>query len=314
MKRQVKIGLALGGGGARGLAHVGVLKALEEEGIPVHAIAGTSMGAIVGGAYAQYRDSRKLISMVHQMIDKFDLETGWMDYLRHEYEKDQRREGLLKELSYFVRSQLIYVVGATRISLESEKKLLEPLKAVIRNQPIENAGLPFAAVTVDLVSGKEVAISKGSMLDAVYASASIEGVFPPLRTGRRLLSDGGASSLVPVEAARGLGADFIVGVDIPLAVKEETKFASGIEIVLRADDITRDKLNRLLLEKCDVVITPDVGSIHWADFGRVDECIRKGYEAAKDKAAQIKEKTKAEMSLWKSLRKRLGQAIAGREM
>jgi NTE family protein len=293
---------------------VGVLKALEEEEIPIHAIAGTSMGAIVGGAYAQYRDSRKLISMVHQMIGKFDLQTGWMDYLRHEYEKGQRREGLLKELSYFVRSHLIYVVGATRTSLEAEKKLLEPLKAVIREQPIENAGLPFAAVTVDLVSGREVAISKGSMLDAVYASSSIEGVFPPLKTGRRLLSDGGASSLVPVEAARGLGADFVVGVDIPLTVKEETEFASGIEIVLRADDITRDKLNRLLLEKCDVVITPDVGSIHWADFGRVDECIQKGYEAAKDKAAQIKQKTKAEVSLWKSLRRKLGQAIAGKQL
>ncbi len=314
MKQQLKIGLALGGGGARGLAHVGVLKALEEEEIPIHAIAGTSMGAIVGGAYAQYRDSRKLIHMVHEMIDRFDLQTGWMDYLRHEYEKDQRRESLLKELSYYVRRRLIYVVGASKVSLEPEKKLLEPVKAVIRDQPIENAGLRFAAVTVDLVSGKEVAISKGPMIDAVYASASIEGVFPPLKTGGRLLSDGGASSLVPVKAARALGADFIVGVDIPLTIREETKFASGIEIVLRADDITRDKLNRLLLEKCDVVITPDVGSIHWADFGRVDECIQKGYEAAKDKAAQIREKTKAEVSLWKNLRRKLGQAIAGKKL
>jgi NTE family protein len=312
MAQKTKIGLALGGGGARGLAHVGVLKALEEEKIPIHAIAGTSMGAIVGGAYVQYRDSRKLISIVHQLIDKFDLQTGWMDVLRHQYEKEQRREGLLKELSYYVRSRLIFVVGASRISLESEKKLLEPLQAAIRDEPIEKAGLSFAAVTVDLVSGKEVVITKGSMLDAVYASASIEGVFPPLKTAGRLLSDGGASSLVPVDAARGLGADFIVGVDIPLTIREETKFASGIEIVLRADDITRDKLNRLLLEKCDVVITPDVGSIHWADFGRVDECIQKGYEAAKSKAAQIREKTKGEVSVWKSLRRSLGQAITGK--
>ena len=89
MAEKVKIGLALGGGGARGLAHIGVLKALEEERIPIGAIAGTSMGAIIGAAYAQYPDSKRLTSMVHDLIDKFNLRSGWMEFLCRDFEKNE---------------------------------------------------------------------------------------------------------------------------------------------------------------------------------------------------------------------------------
>jgi NTE family protein len=314
MKQKIKVGLALGGGGARGLAHIGVLKALEEEKIPIHAIAGTSMGAVVGGAYAQMSDSRKLILLAHDLIDKFDLKSGWMKFLSHEGEKNkEKKESLLKELGYFVRRRLIYVVGASRISLEHQEKLMEPLKTAVRDEPIENAKIPFAAVAIDLVSGREVVIKKRSMINALYASSSIEGIFPPLRLDNQLLSDGGVASLVPVDAVRELGANFVIGVSIPEKIRQETEFGSGIEVILRADALTRNKLNDLMLKDCDVVITPEVRTIHWANFGKLDECIQKGYDATKSKIKEIKEKMERKRSLWNKVRKSLAQAIAGKE-
>lgn len=314
MKQKIKVGLALGGGGARGLAHIGVLKALEEEKIPIHAIAGTSMGAVVGGAYAQIGDSGKLILRAYESIDKLDLKKGWTKFLRHEEEKSKEKKGnLLKELSYFVRRRLIYVVGASRISLEPQEKLMKPLKMALKDEPIEKAKIPFAAVAVDLVSGKEVVIKKGSMIEALYASSSIEGIFPPLRTDNQLLSDGGVTSLVPVDAVKELGANFVIGVSIPESVRQESKFGSGIEVVLRADALTREKLSQLMLKECDVVITPEVRTIHWANFGRLDQCIQKGYEATKSKTKEIKEKIEKRKSLFNKVRKTLGRVIAGKE-
>jgi NTE family protein len=312
-KQRITVGLALGGGGARGLAHLGVLKALEEARIPLGAIAGTSMGAAVGGAYAQMPDSTRLIRIIHDLIDQFDMKSGWMGFLCQEGEKDKaKRENLLKELSDFVRRKLIYVVGASRVSLEHQDKLMLPLKTALLDEPIEKAQIPFAAVAVDLVSGKEVTIKSGSMIDAVYASSSVEGVFPPLYTDNQVLSDGGVTSLVPVDAARELGANFVIGVSIPQFVRPEKKFRSGIEIILRADALTREKLNRLMLEKCDVVITPQVQAIHWANFGKLDECIQKGYDAVADRMDEIKEKMKKRNRLWNRIRKNLGQVITGK--
>lgn len=312
MAEKIKIGLALGGGGARGLAHLGVLKALEEGRIPMDAIAGTSMGAIIGGAYAQYPDSGRLISMVHDLIDKFNLQSGWMEFFCREVEKNEKKkETLLKEIGYFVRKRFMYLVGASKISLEPREKLMDPLRIVLKDEPIEQAEIPFAAVAVDLISGKEVAIKTGSMINAVYASSSVEGVFPPLKSNIQLLSDGGVTSLVPVDAARQLGANFIIGVNIPEMSRRDNKLGTGIEVILRADSLTREKLNKLVLATADVIITPQVRTTHWANFGRADECIQKGYEAAKNKIDEIKEKIEKKKSPWTRLRKNIGKAIAG---
>jgi len=314
MKQKIKVGLALGGGGARGLAHLGVLKALEEEKIPINAIAGTSMGSIVGGAYAQIADSHKLILMAHDLIEKLDLKKGWTKFLSEEWDKSkERKESLLKGLGYFVRRRLIYFVGASRISLEPQEKLMDPLRIALKDEPIEEAKIPFVAVAIDLVSGRETAIKKGSMIEALYASSSIEGVFPPLRIDNQLLSDGGVASLVPVDAVRELGTNFVIGVSIPEVIRQEAKFVSGVEVILRADTLTREKLNNLMLKECDVVITPEVRAIHWANFGKLDECIHKGYEATQNKIKEIKEKMERRKSLWNKVRKSLARTIAGKE-
>ncbi len=312
MAAKIKIGLALGGGGARGLAHIGVLKALEEEQIPTDAIAGTSMGAVIGAAYAQSPDSETLTSMARELISRFNLQSGWMEFLCQDFEKNKaKKESLLREASYFVRKRFMYLVGVSKISLEPKEKLMDPLKAALKDEPIEQAKIPFAAVAVDLISGKETVIKTGPMINAVYASSSIEGIFPPLRTDNQLLSDGGVTSLVPVDAVRQLGADFVIGVNIPEMPRRDNTLASGIEVILRADSLTRQKLSHLVLATADVIITPEVKTIHWANFGKVDECIQKGYQAAKEKTDEIKAKIDKKKSRWIKLRKNIGKAIAG---
>jgi NTE family protein len=116
-----------------------------------------------------------------------------------------------------------------------------------------------------------------------------------------------------VDAVRELGANFVIGVNIPETIRQENKFTSGIEVILRADALTREKLNNLMLEECEVVITPEVRTIHWANFGKLEGCIQKGYEATKVKIKEIKEKMEKRKSLWNKVRKSLARAIAGKE-
>jgi len=145
----------------------------------------------------------------------------------------------------------------------------------------------------------------------VYASSAIEGIFPPLKKGDRLLADGGPTSQVPVEAAKKLGAEIVLAVDLPKEIKPEREFKSGLDLILRAEAIALDKLKRMTLRYADVVITPEVRSIHWANFTKVEECIARGEKATERKLPQIRELLEEKRKPVRELRKKLGELIAG---
>ncbi len=307
MSGKMRIGLALGSGGARGLAHAGVLAALEEAGLRPDVIAGTSMGAIVGALYAEEPNAERAWERLAAFAgDPAFLET-WAPYIPKGSGNNQDN-GLFQGVLDSVKKKLIALKTVTRSSLVQDEALLAPLAGLLRTRRFENLRVPFAAVAVDLRSGDRIVFDKGNLLEGVYASSAIPAVFPPLEKDGRLICDGGAPFRVPVDVCREMGADFVIAVDIPAFVNVESEFKTGLDMILRSDTIARLRLNRYVLDGADFVISPEVASYHWADFREAQNCHDAGRAAGREAMPRLR-KALAEN---RSLRTRIGRWLRRR--
>ena len=297
-KEKLKVGLALGGGGARGLAHIGVLKVLERENIPIDLITGTSMGAIIGGVYALKKD----ISAIEKIAEKYSKISEFnIDFSFSEKER--------KDKPFFLKKMSDFLKRGHMLNLELRKKYIndgEGLKKIIKDlvgdKAFTDTKIPFAAVAADLVKGEKVIIRKGKLFDALLASASIPGMFPPVILDKKILVDGGIVDVVPIEAAQSLGASFVIGVNVSQTLKKRVEFDNAVEIFFRSDSITSSELRKLQLSFADVVITPKVGRFHWSDFSKPEQCVREGEIAAQNTILELKKKLKTvKPSWWKRL-------------
>jgi len=267
-----RLGLALGSGGARGLAHAGVLQALHEAGIPVGMVAGTSMGALVGALYASDPDPDTLWQHVRTYIEDPDFAGHWDAFVPRE------GNGRLEGLFDFMHRGRVAVRTMTSLAAESRDSLHGPLTRSFADTPrFEDLVLPFAAVALDLMSGNKVVFREGSLVDALYASCAIPGIFPPVERDDEMIVDGGGPYRVPVEACRESGADFVVAVDIP--GYRETNLRSGFDLGMRSNTVARDRLNDFVCASADFVIRPAVQTFHWADFKNGDAIREIGYQS-----------------------------------
>ncbi len=272
--RGMALGLALGGGGARGLAHVGVLRVLERERIPIAAIAGTSSGAVVGALYALRPDIGWVGRHLQQALQSDAFRRMRLELL-------EEREGgtkLTKRLYHMARRIYVLQRETTRLGLVSAKVIDDFVAAAIPDARAEETRIPFAAVAVDLVTGEDVVFRHGSLRTMVRASLSRVGVIPPLSLDNQVLVDGGTTNLLPTDAARALGVDLVLGVDVRSHLRRAAEFHNGVEIVNRAAAITATRLHEVLLARADMVIAPDVKTVQWANFKRLDYCIQRGEE------------------------------------
>lgn len=282
-----KICLALGGGAARGLAHLGVLKVFEDAKLPVHMIAGTSLGALVGGLYAAKPDISYWIQRVDQFLRSFRSRKTRLEFIRRLEQPQNNRHGFFSDMANLIRKGYFWGVTATKpafISVEEYADFIDPL---IPDIQIEETVIPFGCVATDINFGKRIVYTSGSLRKAVRASCALPGIFPPVVDQDLILVDGGWVERVPVYCARDMGADVVIAVDVS---SEMTKFdeKSGLDIVLRADAVTRVFLNQVLLEEADVTIHPQVGTIHWADFSSPRDLIRQGELAALERIVAVR--------------------------
>lgn len=277
-RRGPRVGLALGGGGVRGLAHVGVLRVLTEAGVPVDAIAGVSMGAVVGAAYALsdgYPDTLLALvrdvrfSPIRALPRKGEAGGVWTSVRR------------LIDVERFLMSNVFSWGVAAAVDPEALAT------AVTGNRRLEDARVPLAVVACDLKSGQPVVFRTGLAAVALRASAALPGFFRPLEHEGRLLADGGYVGMVPTGAARELGAELVIAVDAdPLDVVEGIH--DGLHALLRALDITSERYKAVLLDQADVVIQPDFGgAVDTLDFSRVEECVEAGARAAREALPDI---------------------------
>ncbi|MFH1845917.1 MAG: patatin-like phospholipase family protein [bacterium] len=296
MKDQVKIGLALGSGGARGLAHVGVLAVLEEAGFQPSCLAGTSMGSIVGGLYAEYPNAAVTWKRLQRYVNDAEFAASWSAFV----DKDSGSEGAeptrrFNDLFDFLQRKLIAIKTVTRPYQQDKERLYKPLENLFQARSFAELKIPFAAVALDLVSGQKVLFKEGPLIDGIYASSAIPAIFPPLERDGMMICDGGGPFRVPVEACRDLGADITVAVDIPAFDQE--KFRTGLDLILRNNTIARQRLNKFVLATADLVIRPDVDDYHWADFRAGEACRDKGIEAAREALPRLRELVKQQGSL-----------------
>lgn len=262
--KHFKIGLALGGGAARALAHVGVIEGLVQNGIPVDIVTGTSMGAIIGGMYATDPDLPRLkVRLQHYLQSDAYRESGF-EFLR---EKDNGNgHGLLFRLARLARRGVFNTLAVTRHSIVNDEIAARNYAVLLDDVGIEHACLPFAAVALDLHSGEEVILDRGSLRQAVAASCAIPGILNPVVLDGRLLVDGGWAEAVPVRAAFRLGASFVIAVDVAGDPGPFEAPRNALDVVYRADTLARRALVHEQLRQADFLLTPGNSDQHWADF------------------------------------------------
>ncbi len=275
MFARCKIGLALGGGAARGLSHIGVLEAFERYGIPIDCIAGTSMGAIIGAMYATEPDAAAVRRRFLAFLESKAFKDSRFNYMA-DLAADQ--EGIFNRLSHFARKSIFFTLIMTRRSFIEQEATSQNFALIIDDIDMSATRIPFCTSTLDLVTGEEFVFREGSLRQAVAASCAIPGLLPPVEIDGRLLVDGGWINAVPVDPARSLGAELVVAVDVnsDLAPYEEPDHA--LDVLTRAESVTRWALANHLCRKADLLLTPEAGSNHWADFSQFEEALASGHK------------------------------------
>ena len=285
MRRGLKVGLALGGGAARGLAHVGVLKVLEENRIPVDLIVGTSVGALVGGVYATTRDATATEKRFREFIFSKAFKRARFDFLK---ESREARHGVMSRVVTLFKKGIFYSFSMAKTSWVSAEYFEHNINALLDDIPIDQAGIPFHAVAADMLTGDLVMLSQGGLRRAVSASSAVPGLLPPVALDGRLLIDGGWVAQVPVVPALDRGSDLVIAVDVSRELEPLAEQGSGLNIMVRAAAIRAEALRLMQGRLADILIEPDVGRVHWADFSAVDECVRRGEEAARARIPDIR--------------------------
>lgn len=291
-RKPPRLGLALGGGGARGGIHVGVLKVLEEAEIPVSCVAGTSIGALVGAFYALSLSGRKLEERIRSYLSSDTFRRARFNLMA---QTDGLKEApLFSRIASFIKKEFLLAMALTRPHLIPKEQFLENLAYFLPDVRMEGTRIPFAAMATDLETGEAVLIKEGSLRAAVYASCTYPGVVEAVRLGGRFLVDGGVVAMVPVEAVKSLGADLVLAVNAEKCIGEDVEGLSGIEVLFRADDIMAAELTRIQTQKADILIHPGVGNTKWYDFQKMPEYVAIGEKAAKDKLPEILKALKME--------------------
>jgi len=270
------IGLALGGGGARGLAHIGVLKALEKEGVEINAITGCSMGAIIGGLYAYYQNATDVENHVFEMLNNPIVAELKIDELKED--KEEKDKPFFDELIDYVGFKIKAFKSLQTLSFFDEE-ITGRIFEAIPDVRIEDLKIKFSAIATDLLSGKEINFTRGSLRTVVRASGAIPGFFPPVKIKDYYLVDGSASESVPAGKVREIGADRVLAVDVTHDIKRIDKPVNIIDLLNRTEDITSFHLSKERLKHADLIIRPKVRKISWVEFDQAKKIIKRGEEA-----------------------------------
>ncbi|MCA1029954.1 patatin-like phospholipase family protein [Bacillus timonensis] len=256
-----KIGLALGSGGARGFAHLGVIKVLKEENIPIDFIAGSSMGALVGAFYSTGLDIDRLYKLAIAFKRKYYLD--------------------------FTVPKMGFIAG---------NRVKELIRLFTHGKNIEELKVPLAVVATDITTGEKVVFKEGSIADAVRASISIPGIFVPEKINGKLLVDGGVADRVPVSVVKEMGSDIVIAVDVS-RVKINEEITTIFDVIMQSIDIMQVELVRHREIASDIMIRPRVEQYSSKAFTNIEEIIRIGEDEARSQISKIK----SVIAVWEEL-------------
>ena len=297
MAKKLKIGLALGGGGARGLAHIGVLKVLEANKIPIDVIAGTSIGAMAGAVYALHLRA----SVLEERVQNFVQSPVFQQSGLTRFKKKKAEENFFGQVAKYVKERIVINLAHSRPSLVGGWRISRAVEFLIDDKNFEHCQIPFACVATDLISGKEIIFRKGNLRQAVAASISIPGFLPPVRGNDRQLVDGAVVAPIPIHACKRLGADIIIAVDVSQPIANSATFENVVDVIFRSNSILSYHYKEMLLDYADVVIRPNVGEAHWSEFQNMKPLVDAGVSAAEEMLPKIRQLCERKHSLWQRL-------------
>ncbi len=267
-----KIGLALGGGAAHGLAHIGVLEVLEKEGIPIDMIAGTSAGALIGALYAQGKDVSE--------IKELAVDMSWKKWVP------------------------LVDLALPKSGFIGGRKVKELVRSIIGDIKFEDLRIPLSCVATDIMTGEEVVINRGSVVEGIRASISIPVLFTVAKLQGRYLVDGGLVNQVPVSVLKQMGADFTIAVNVIPDVRERVQWAGKkgeegfkepniFNVIIQSIHIASYSWGKTCLEAADIVIEPRGAYIGHGDFNRAEELFLQGELAARGSMPEIRRQVEA---------------------
>jgi NTE family protein len=266
----------LGSGGARGWAHIGVIQALNEAGISIDLINGSSIGAVVGGGYALHVNTNKMISIAKEVVRTVNVNR--FSPFRHAFESQS-----------FLRNWLVNVicdVAAMRSHILSHRDNIKALKLLFGDHEFRDTQIPFSSIAVDLMSGEVVVINQGKLADGILPSLSVPGIFPPIRRNGQLLSDGGILANVPARELRQQGAEFVIA--SVLGVEVCRTYRSGLDILHCVDSFKFQRISRWQYDEADFLIRIDIPGFDSRRYDNYEIAIRHGYEVTKQALPELK--------------------------
>lgn len=268
--------LALGGGGARGLAHIGVICELERRNLKPDLITGSSMGSVVGCLYAMLGNAGDLEKRSREIIEMESFKKFQFERI---VEKQRRYNNGAEDWNAHFKRLLALARLGQKKALLSMDQMMEILQEIFGDLTFEDLAIPFGAIATDLISGEDVELYTGKIVDAVAASSAIPGVFEPVAYDGMLLVDGCVTKNIPIPVKRKNDNSHVIAVDVQPHLHDTGPFPYAISVLSRADKITQYHLNQKYLELADEVISPEVRHINWADFQSMDYLIDAGKKA-----------------------------------
>ncbi|RKY45790.1 MAG: hypothetical protein DRP81_02780 [Candidatus Omnitrophota bacterium] len=284
----MRIGLALGGGGAKGFFHIGVLKALTSLGIKIHSISGTSIGALIGALYALHLDAEKVEEVTLNILNKYKREIEALKSYGGSSDVEEKRLFLEKSFD-FVKEIYLWNLRIIRPYLVNPKPFLRVFRELLGLATFNECKLPFQCSAVDLIKGELISLERGFLYKAVMASCSLPGFFPPLRMREKLLVDGGVLAPVPSLLLKEK-VDFIVGVSLESAWVPYQETKNAVEVMFMVDRIRYKRIFEETIKEVNFLISFPHAPFKWTDFDKAEDFIEMGEKetlAKKDEFIKI---------------------------
>ena len=269
------LGLALGGGGARGAAHIGVIQTLHRAGVRPDVIAGTSAGSTVGAMYAATLDPAWIEKRFREFIEHESFRT----FNSGELLDGRNQETFLSKVTSKVKQHYMVILGLNRSYVAKREILENAVDYLLPVDTFEELKIPLKILVTDIHSGEDIVYESGELKEAIVQSSSIPGFFEPTHKDGRLLVDGGVTAPLPVSVLKKL-TELVMAIDITNHSLKPLDDPNMIEIVRRSDIITSLKLKERIAQDADILIRPDVLGLHWSEFGKFDDLLKSGRDAA----------------------------------
>ena len=284
MIKRLSLGIALGGGGARGAAHIGVLQELSNAEIEIDTISGVSAGAVIAAMYAYSKDPFWIENKFRKLLNQQDYKSSFGFFF-----SDSKTKSFYTKIKTGIIDHVLALMALHKDSFINRKQLLEKIKKLITVTSFEELKIPLKIIVTDLSNGADIVYSSGNLLDILVQSCSIPGVISPTFTGEKIIVDGGVGMPIPVSVLK-KECDFSIAIDIGLHELKSLDYSNAKSIARRANIITSNRLKKFLSEQADYVIRPDTLGKNWSDFQYCDELLNQGKIAAKNSIDDLKKK------------------------